>query len=432
MCTAFVLLTAQNGYAQRAGTVDGGGANGLNSRLIESYKVKSSDLPMNQLIKPMMEFLSYSQRYDSGNEYSFARYYTALKNIIEKHTWYIVPTEGADLGTARHGIPFATDQNAIQNGREVFIFADKFKQAGLVSTLEQEKIILHELFMGLKILMKMDSYTQCVYTGYRYNCNEETEQAADSLNPTAIEHSQVRKLTSFIADRKEMLADYSKEKQLFFDLIKELDLNQFGNKFLKVQRNGSTNILANTIAKIIQSQTILKENFLYCNHLESYSKEQQLKLQLQWDSASKGTKFSLRSKFKVRLVVEEQGELLTFKVKDVNNRTLESVKRKKNDILNGFNKDNIELRDVLARENKAAEFNLQYDKPAEPKLGQQYKSVVIEANSETNEIIAFRSSNVVVHKQDPNPYSQNGGVSTSSRYFDKIYCTNKEIETYTK
>lgn len=429
MCIAFVLLNTLNGFSQTRGTVDGGGANGLNSKLIESYKVKSSDLPTSQLIQPMMDFLRNLQRYDSGNEYRLDRYYSALKNIIEKHTWYIVPVDVPDLGTERHGIPFSTDQFAIQKGREVFILADKFKQAGLVSALEQEKIILHELFMGLKILMKMDSYTQCVYTASNYNCNEETDPALDSLNPTLKEHLEVRQLTNFITEMQDKLGDLGKEKQLLYEFIKELDFNHFRNKFLKVQRQGSAEILANTIAKIIQTQTVIKENVLYCNHWETNSKEQIEKLKLKWDSSKKGTKISFKAKFKVKLVVEEQGELLKFKVMDMNNRTLESVTRKKGDLLYGYNLNNDQLRDVLSRDNKTTEYYLEEKKPEVLKLGQQYRSVRIEANVDTKEIIAYRSSNVVVSSVESNGA---GGSSSSHRYFDKMNCTNKEIVTYTK
>ncbi|MCK6599479.1 MAG: hypothetical protein L6Q37_14025 [Bdellovibrionaceae bacterium] len=426
MCTIFVLLSAKNGLAQR-GTLDGGGANGSNHKLIESFRAKPVSLPTKQLVQPLLDFLEKSMIIEK--EFNLGRYYYALKNILNKHAWYIIESQGTDIGTSRHGIPFYVDQYAIQTVREVFIFEDLYKKIGQINPLEQEKIILHELFMGLKILMKMDSYTQCVYVSSSSNCNDENDPEQDSLIPSSKDHAQVRALTDFIYERRDLLNDSSKEKELVFDLIRELDLNQFQNKFFKPYRMGSTNTLASSIAKVIKKKELEKDNYLYCDHWKTQTTEDLQRLKLKWDSAPKGTKLELKSKFKVKIVVEDKDDNLFFKLKDKHGKVIETVTRNKSDVIYGHNTNSRELRDVLSSDNKTVEFYLEEKKPKDIKVGQKYQSIQLEINPETKELIAYRSYDVVTTEYEP---TVNGGYSSSGKYFEKLNCTSQEFITFTK
>jgi hypothetical protein len=134
------------GGSATQGTIDGGGGNVLNDKMLESYIVDPKELSGFELLSPLLKNLE-SVLNDSDVELNF---YVFFKNVLGK-SWYLVPTEIIALANDKIGVPFnkGTVQAAFQTFDAVWIDENAFDKLSLE---ERAKLILHEIVMGLKIL----------------------------------------------------------------------------------------------------------------------------------------------------------------------------------------------------------------------------------------------------------------------------------------
>lgn len=435
MCTTLILLVGQNGYSQTRGTVDGGGANGINLKLMESYKVQEEILLQSRFITPLMKFLAKTQK--SDNKYNLSAYNYAIGNILKKKLWYLAPAGGGleKLGSQIHGIPFVTDQFAIQTASEVFIDKNLYNQMTGELFIEREKMIMHELFMGLKILMRQDSYAQCLFTSNNPDYLQSTDncfdnegnkkRSAEGLNLTDKDHSDVRYLTDLVIQNVDNFDKEEKFQDLLLKFVNAFYQRGFISEKLHPYKSGSEEVSIKTIASLIKSKEILKENILYCGHSQwnNYSESKLKELQEKWESLPTGVTWSFKAKYKVRISAEEKNNKVFIKIKDLNGKTLKETVHLRDDKVRGFRLNKEYDSNVLSRDNNFSEYYIK-ESSVPNKPGAVSEGVVLQVNIDTGAIQQYNAYVNVNYRINPN-------IKSARRFFN-IECSDKETISYKK
>ncbi len=455
MGAIFILLFAKIGFADpkggssggsgsTKGTLDGGGANGFNFKLIESYKIQEKDFPQENYIKPFLNFLSdfregYENRSDISftdprgeynNGYSMETYKVFILNFLKSNPFYNIPVKLEDIGSNIHGIPFTTSQFAVQTASEVYLPQEIYNKLIENDPLEAEKIILHEIFMGMKILMKMDKYTQCRYTRMNPNyisssdnCDGESHDYKGSFFISPKEHAQVRALTNLVVEKSKDFKDPNKRSELVYIFIKALFENNMQNTFLRVYRSGTEVIKAVDLINIIKGMELINTNTLFCDHWKDFSEDQLKKLKEEFEKALIGKTFSFRSKMKLKLVGIDNGKNMQMKLVDEKGRKIPNSVVILNENIKGYRTSQINDKNILARENQLVAFPLK-EHFGDKKQGDKFQGIELKLNKGELKILSYRVYESVT-------YSSNGRHS-SSRQNDILNCTNEEVITITK
>lgn len=134
-----ILLTLFSAVTAIAGNSSGGGGNALDGKEIESYE------------KPVNDIAGYSEVVEPA----FVALYKLLpqysQNLrTEPLSFYLVPSQLRELGEDVTGLPFPSDQVAIQKNREVWIDSDLFDTMGTPQTrkVEEGRLLLHEIVLA--------------------------------------------------------------------------------------------------------------------------------------------------------------------------------------------------------------------------------------------------------------------------------------------
>ncbi len=120
-------LAAEGGHS-------GGGGNSVNSRIVESYIQSVEQIDgYRDFLAPILEDLHVK----------LPVFYDFLQSRLTEMTWYMVPARLKPIAQEYTGLPFDSDQLAIQNTEtgEVFIDAELFKNM----SNEKGRHLLHEL-----------------------------------------------------------------------------------------------------------------------------------------------------------------------------------------------------------------------------------------------------------------------------------------------
>ncbi len=126
------------------GTVDSGGGNTFMGKPLESYAIKLRELQaFKENISPILE--------SEGFQGSSLK--NVLTSIIDKKTWYLIPSELKQLPSEKIASAVGTDQAALQDFKQVWLNQNIFDK---MTVKDQSVLILHELLMGLRLL-KFDS-----------------------------------------------------------------------------------------------------------------------------------------------------------------------------------------------------------------------------------------------------------------------------------
>lgn len=454
MGAIFILLFAKIGFADPKGgssggsgstngTLDGGGANGFNFKLIESFKIEEKDIPQENYIKPFLNFLSqygYEVRDISFTDpdpsaefydgYNMNSYRLFIINFLKSKPVYNLPVEMADIGSNLHGIPFTTSQFAVQTASDVFLPQKIYNELIQKDPLEAEKNILHEIFMGMKILMKMDKYTQCRYTRVEPNsisksdnCDGESHDFNGSFFISPMEHAQVRALTNLVVEKSKDFKDPNKRSELVYIFIKALFENNMQNTFLRVYRSGTEVIKAVDLIKIIKGMELLDKNTLFCNHVKGLPEDQLNKLQEEFEKAPVGKSFSFRSKMKLKLVTVDNGNNMQIKLIDQKGKVIPNSVVNLNQSIRGYRTSKINDKNILSRDNQLVNFTL-IENMGGRKLGDKFPGIDLELNKENLKISTYRVYESVTY------YSEN--TRTSSIQNDILNCTDEETITFTK
>lgn len=187
------------------GTFTSGGGNGINGRAVETYQVNIETLP-----EYKHHILPILRRMSQGRPDVFIVY---LDWAVRQKAWYFVPVELAGLPRERIQLAFQSDQLALHAETEIFIHEPSYRAR---SSEERAALLLHEMVMAAKLLMKKSARVQCEALSKGTDldaCHDianlksaaATEPAGDVHRLGGVDHAEVRTMTSFLRDVKRNL-----------------------------------------------------------------------------------------------------------------------------------------------------------------------------------------------------------------------------------
>ena len=200
------------------GTVSGGGGNGCDGKAFEAYAKNITTLDEYKLfIRPLLRRMS---------EESADPLVTYMMWAAEEKAWYFAPCALDKLSSAQVGVDGDSDQLARHREHGIQIYAiEDSKNAKNAKTYYQKKmkakaaLLLHEMVMGARLLMKKSAKEQCTVLAKKdaKMCSdqelmaiaESREIAPDKVDVMdASDHEAVRTMTALIAQKD---ADLSTE-----------------------------------------------------------------------------------------------------------------------------------------------------------------------------------------------------------------------------
>ncbi len=133
------------------GGIDGaGGGNGVEGKPLESFQVD---------LKTISAFQKVRSQIIEKLIAKMPRLAAELLHIAEERNWYIIPIELSKLPSVQIGAYFPTEQFALQGTKEIWMNDLYFSK---MTSLDQEKLILHELLMGVRLLEFSNVLDQCL------------------------------------------------------------------------------------------------------------------------------------------------------------------------------------------------------------------------------------------------------------------------------
>jgi hypothetical protein len=190
------------------GTISGGGGNGCEGRVVESYARRIEALTEYRLyIQPTLRVMA------RGGD-PLAAY---LKWAAHEKTWFFVPCELQRLSAEQTGLAFArsAEQLALHGENGIFIDVKKYEQK---SSRDRASLLLHEMVMGARWLMKKSPEDQCraLTTTDSRLCADPDLMAiarssgrpvAERIQMDADDHDAIRSLTAFLSSRGRSLTN---------------------------------------------------------------------------------------------------------------------------------------------------------------------------------------------------------------------------------
>ena len=241
-----------------SGGGDAGGGNLLNGKPIESYSldIKSSPEMKKALtvIKPLMNV-------------AFHNLNSTLDFVVNNKTWYMVPVTLSTIPSSELGVSFPTSQGALQDFEEIWIDQNLFNS---MSFNNRVLLIVHELFMGLKVFSFESYYQQCkTNKPFNNDCLKyKSAQDRKTLNVNLNDYQDIRNATSIVSKN---FADL--ESGNYFRNLKRMesaiyDGGGFDSDFIKPS-NSSIEIHDFTdldIINALKNQKSVKGFPKFCNH----------------------------------------------------------------------------------------------------------------------------------------------------------------------
>lgn len=178
------------------GTADSGGGNTFLGKPLESYKVKIRDLEaFKKVVAPIVE----------SKNIKGTRIGNAMATIIDKKVWYVIPAELKQLSAEKIGAAVGGEQAALQDFHQVWmssLVTDGMKVD------EYGVLLLHEIFMGLKLLKFDSAQAHCL----AYQADTSLNDVQSCYSPgyeivrgkpsdlTELDYAQIRNATSLILE----------------------------------------------------------------------------------------------------------------------------------------------------------------------------------------------------------------------------------------
>jgi len=242
-----------------SGGGDAGGGNLLDGRPIENFASDMSGTPeMIQAIR--IANLIGDVKFQSLNK--------IIKSIVEKKTWYLVPIHLPALSEDKIGTPFASTQGALQDFEEVWIDKNRYD---LMSFKEKVILLVHEIFMGLKIFKSESIYQQCKWAEPFYEgCLKfESINSRKPLLLTPSDYQDIRKLGAQFSRNYDLLMTSTYRNELIEKISSLVFENGgFDSQFIKPSRSNFAirKFTGQDILNAIKNQSSVQGLPLYCNH----------------------------------------------------------------------------------------------------------------------------------------------------------------------
>jgi hypothetical protein len=208
-----------NPYAGGGTSQPSGGGNGIDNLANEMYRKDIQTFPeYKHFIVPILRKMAQNK------PDVFLMY---LKWSVQKR-WYFVPKELDELSKDKTQIPFKSDQLALQYDREIYLYAPGYSKA---PELARATLLLHEMVMGARLLMKKSPEAQCEELtskdGLDLCKDDKFLKLAQPPNGTGdaavldgLDHSSVRSMTTLLMDKDQDLSAlnvFALRKRLGFD-----------------------------------------------------------------------------------------------------------------------------------------------------------------------------------------------------------------------
>lgn len=261
------------------GTVSGGGGNGCEGKAFEAYAEKIANLDEYRLyIKPILRRMS-----EEGND-PLVSY---LSWVADEKVWYFVPCQLEKLSQEQIGLAIDSDQLARHGEHGIYIFGDKNDTLNADGSMKTDSksplrghkhyfnqrlkpraaLLLHEMVMGARLLMKKTAKEQCQRLSKTDSvlCSDPTLLAiAESVvvDPkqamimNSDDHEAVRAMTSYLAEKgAELSADKvaSARQRLGFGFpwdraVSKLDFQEFVRAFARSAAAGDRFIVKSGVS----------------------------------------------------------------------------------------------------------------------------------------------------------------------------------------
>lgn len=127
-----------------------GGGNGVEGSMIEDYRV---------YIQNTDAYKRLQEKVFNKLVVKFPRLAADLKFVAANKRWYIIPTELNTLPSYKIGVSFKTEQYALQTPSEIYIDQRIYKK---MSESAQETLLLHEIVMGVRLLVFANPLQTCL------------------------------------------------------------------------------------------------------------------------------------------------------------------------------------------------------------------------------------------------------------------------------
>jgi len=138
----------QNGYT--GGTDSTGGGNSVNGKPVDDYILNLRKIDTyNQYLKPLVINLEKNYPYLAGD----------FKHLIHRRMWYFVPGDIDAISSSIIGTYAKTDQLALQDLNKIWIDNNLFNK---MDSRSQAVLIVHEIFMGIKLLQFKSKQDLCI------------------------------------------------------------------------------------------------------------------------------------------------------------------------------------------------------------------------------------------------------------------------------
>lgn len=173
------------------------GRGGMHSGGGNLYKGK----PLEAYMKPIKEMESYKefvapileeiQRSGSHKLYNFLNY------TLENKNWFFVPGPLEGIPKEVVGLAIKTEQGVLQSFDNLIIDNDLWENPKMTKK-DQALLIIHELWMGMKIAQFGSQQLQCQQsdgTNYQYSCIGNNNADFNEIKLTPVDYKQVQKLT---------------------------------------------------------------------------------------------------------------------------------------------------------------------------------------------------------------------------------------------
>ena len=200
------------------GTVSGGGGNGCEGKAFEAYAQKITNFTEYRLyIQPLLR-----RMIEGGND-PLASYLTW---VAEEKVWYFIPCQLERLSREQIGLAIDSDQLARHGEHGIYIYGDKNDDKpvaeGASSRVKKHyynqrlkaraALLLHEMVMGARLLMKKSAKEQCKMLASKEAdlcTNQELMAIAETVevDPAQVmvmnadDHEAVRAMTAYLAER---------------------------------------------------------------------------------------------------------------------------------------------------------------------------------------------------------------------------------------
>lgn len=238
---------------------DAGGGNLLLGRPLESYVLdinKSAEMQM------ALKLLS------TIGKVGFDRMDSEIQYVINNKSWYLVPVDLPRLASQSIGITFAADQGALQDFEEVWIDQKSYEKMNFDGRVQ---LLVHEIFMGLKIFSFESYYRQCeVNKPFGVEClNLREHQDRKMLNIRPDDYKDVRQAVNIIFKNYNYLssADYAGSQSESI-AAKLFSGGGFDSYFVKpsTQGNATKEFDDRDVVNALRNQVTKGGLPGYCNH----------------------------------------------------------------------------------------------------------------------------------------------------------------------